>query len=181
MSVDIDTALDIAAQDSAPINDDNESQSRKKAAKGIRKLAKKSPKNTTPPKVIRSTRRTQTNTETSSTVNRSGGLGKGKGLGLGSKGLGRGGVIRHRMKQVGALLGVTKPAIRRLARRAGIKRISGLTYESVRSLTKRFLERVVKDALTYTDHANRKTMSVRDALYAIRKNGQILYGFSETK
>lgn len=34
------------------------------------------------------------------------------------------------------LLGITKPAIRRLARRGGVKRISGLIYEETRGVLK---------------------------------------------
>ena len=36
--------------------------------------------------------------------------------------------------------GITKPAIRRLARRGGVKRISGLIYEETRGVLKIFLE-----------------------------------------
>ncbi|KAL3087746.1 hypothetical protein niasHT_029510 [Heterodera trifolii] len=42
--------------------------------------------------------------------------------------------------------GITKPAIRRLARRGGVKRISGLIYEETRSVLKVFLENVIRDA-----------------------------------
>lgn len=38
--------------------------------------------------------------------------------------------------------GITKPAIRRLARRGGVKRISGLIYEETRGVLKIFLENV---------------------------------------
>ena len=40
------------------------------------------------------------------------------------------------------VLGITKPAIRRLARRGGVKRISGLIYEETRGVLKIFLENV---------------------------------------
>ncbi|KAL7842641.1 hypothetical protein SRHO_G00243300 [Serrasalmus rhombeus] len=53
--------------------------------------------------------------------------------------------------------GITKPAIRRLARRGGVKRISGLIYEETRGVLKVFLENVIRDAVTYTEHAKRKT------------------------
>ncbi|KAK2867624.1 hypothetical protein Q8A67_025741 [Cirrhinus molitorella] len=46
-----------------------------------------------------------------------------------SKGLGKGGVKRHRKVLRDNIQGITKPAIRRLARRGGVKRISGLIYE----------------------------------------------------
>ena len=42
----------------------------------------------------------------------------------------------------GFTLGITKPAIRRLARRGGVKRISGLIYEETRGVLKIFLENV---------------------------------------
>ena len=41
-----------------------------------------------------------------------------------------------------ATVGITKPAIRRLARRGGVKRISGLIYEETRGVLKIFLENV---------------------------------------
>ena len=53
------------------------------------------------------------------------------------------------------LLGITKPAIRRLARRGGVKRISGLIYEETRGVLKIFLENVIRDSVTYTEHAKR--------------------------
>ena len=79
------------------------------------------------------------------------------GRGKGGKGLGKGGAKRHRKVQKcpqtiileswhffqayhdeifwqvlrDNIQGITKPAIRRLARRGGVKRISGLIYEEV--------------------------------------------------
>ena len=75
------------------------------------------------------------------------------------KGLGKGGAKRHRkilrdniqgqpllvLSLVSfslSCLGITKPAIRRLARRGGVKRISGLIYEETRGVLKIFLENV---------------------------------------
>ena len=73
------------------------------------------------------------------------------GRGKGGKGLGKGGAKRHRKVlrdniQVSLFLtwnglahsmqGITKPAIRRLARRGGVKRISGLIYEETRGVLK---------------------------------------------
>ena len=51
------------------------------------------------------------------------------GRGKGGKGLGKGGAKRHRKTLRDSIHGITKPAIRRLARRGGVKRISGLIYE----------------------------------------------------
>ena len=76
-----------------------------------------------------------------------------------------------------ALQGITKPAIRRLARRGGVKRISGLIYEETRGVLKVFLENVIRDAVTYTEHARRKTVTAFDVVYALKRQGRTLYGF----
>ena len=89
------------------------------------------------------------------------------------------------------LQGITKPAIRRLARRGGVKRISGLIYEETRGVLKVgeggnklilpssqvFLENVIRDAVTYTEHAKRKTVTAMDVVYALKRQGRTLYGF----
>nr|XP_033479432.1 histone H4-like [Epinephelus lanceolatus] len=76
------------------------------------------------------------------------------GRGKGGKGLGKGGAKRHRKVLRDNIQGITKPAIRRLARRGGVKRISGLIYEETRGVLKVFLENVIRDAVTYTKHAS---------------------------
>ncbi len=48
--------------------------------------------------------------------------------GKGGKGLGKGGAKRHRKILRDNIQGITKPAIRRLARRGGVKRISASMY-----------------------------------------------------
>ncbi|KAI1200855.1 hypothetical protein F5X97DRAFT_321063 [Nemania serpens] len=63
---------------------------------------------------------------------------KGLGKGLG----GKGGIKRHRKILRDNILGITKPAIRRLARRGGVKRISGSIYEEVRFVMRKRLEDV---------------------------------------
>ena len=51
------------------------------------------------------------------------------GRGKGGKGLGKGGAKRHRKHLKENIQGITKPAIRRLARRGGVRRISGRVGE----------------------------------------------------
>ena len=104
-----------------------------------------------------------------------GGLGEGKG-GKGS-GRGKGGAKRHRKVLRDNIQGITKPAIRRLARRGGVKRLSGLIYEETRGVLKVFLEHVIRDSITYTEHGRRKTVSVLDVVYALKRQGRTLYGF----
>ena len=59
------------------------------------------------------------------------------GRGKGGKGLGKGGAKRHRKVLRDNIQGITKPAIRRLTRHGGVKKISGLIYEetSLRTLS----------------------------------------------
>ena len=63
--------------------------------------------------------------------------------------------------------GITKPAIRRLARRGSVKRINSPI----------FLENVIRDAVTYTEHAKAKTVTTMDVVCALKRQGRTLYGF----
>ncbi|EMS54799.1 Histone H4 [Triticum urartu] len=76
------------------------------------------------------------------------------GRGKGGKGLGKGGAKRHRKVLRDNIQGITKPAIRRI-----------------------FLENVIRDAVTYTEHARRKTVTAMDVVYALKRQGRTLYGF----
>ena len=96
------------------------------------------------------------------------------GRGKGGKG---GAGKRHRKVLRYNIQGITKPAIRRLARRGGVKLISGLMYEETRTVLKTFLEQVVRDAVCYTEHARRKTVTALDVVYALKRQGRTLYGF----
>uniref|UniRef100_A0A669DUW2 CENP-T/Histone H4 histone fold domain-containing protein n=1 Tax=Oreochromis niloticus TaxID=8128 RepID=A0A669DUW2_ORENI len=80
----------------------------------------------------------------------------------GGKGLGKGGAKRHRK--------VLRDNIQ-------VKRISGLIYEETRGVLKVFLENVIRDAVTYTEHAKRKTVTAMDVVYALKRQGRTLYGF----
>ncbi len=99
------------------------------------------------------------------------------GRGKGGKGLGKGGAKRHSKVLRDNIQGITKGAIRRLARRGGVKRISGLIYEETRGVLKIFLEDVIRDTVTYTEHARRKTVTSLDVVYALKKGGRTIYGF----
>ncbi len=83
---------------------------------------------------------------------------------------------RHRKIMRDTVQGITKASIRRLARRGGVKRISGLVYEETRSVLRLFLDRVLHDAITYTRHARRSTVTALDVVYALKRQGQTLYG-----
>jgi histone H4 len=74
--------------------------------------------------------------------------------------------------------GLTRGSIRRLARRAGAKRISGAIYEEVRTVVKSFVDGVVRDATAYTEHAKRRTVTAIDVTLALKKRGKMLYGYA---
>ncbi|XP_034209033.1 histone H4-like [Prunus dulcis] len=99
-------------------------------------------------------------------------------LGKEDKGLGKGGAKRHHKVLRNNIQGITRPAIRRLACRGGVKRISGLIYEETRGVLKIFFENVIRDAVTYTEHARRKTVMAMDVVYALKRQGRTLYDFS---
>jgi histone H4 len=98
--------------------------------------------------------------------------------GKGGKGVGKVGAKRHAKKtHKSTIEGITKPAIRRLARRGGVKRISTFIYDDARSVLKHFLESVVRDSVTYTEHAKRKTVTALDVVHALKRQGRTLYAF----
>ena len=104
-------------------------------------------------------------------------VGVGKG-GKGGKGVGK--VTLKRVKggrSRSNIEGITKPAIRRLARRGGVKRIAFNIYKEVREVLQGFLRSVVRDSITYTEHARRKTVTAMDVVYALKRQGRTLYGF----
>ena len=100
------------------------------------------------------------------------------GRGKVGKGYGKVGAKRHTKKSLKeTIMGITKPAIRRLARRGGVKRISSLIYEETRNVLRSFLENVIRHSVTYTEHAKRKTVTALDVVYALKRQGRTLYGF----
>jgi histone H4 len=86
------------------------------------------------------------------------------GRGKGGKGLGKGGEKKHRNVLKDNTQEITKPAIRRLARRGGVKRISGLIYEETRGTFPVFMKTFISDAVTYTEYLRRKTLSAIDPI-----------------
>ena len=81
------------------------------------------------------------------------------GRGKGGKGLGKGGAKRHRKVLRDNIQGITKPAIRRLARRGGVKRISGLIYEETRKLHFDWLEGMYMD-MDWSNSCTHNTFSL---------------------
>ena len=99
------------------------------------------------------------------------------GRGIGGKGLGKGGAKRHQKVLRDNIQGITKPAIKRLARRGGVKRLSVGIYDETRSILKQFLTDIIRDSINYTEYSKRKTVTTMDVIYALKRQGRTLYGF----
>ncbi|CAG8537794.1 16633_t:CDS:2, partial [Acaulospora colombiana] len=73
--------------------------------------------------------------------------------------------------------GITKPDIRRLARRGGVKRISAAIYDHARAALKDFLTDTLRDVVSYLEYERKKTIGVMEVLLALKRRGKTLYGF----
>ncbi len=94
-----------------------------------------------------------------------------KGKGRSGKGKRRGGNKKSTLDRI------SSNSIRRLARRGGIKRVSSSIYGDTRLVIHAFLDGVLRDAITYTHHANRKTVTTTCVVYALKRQGRTIYGF----
>ncbi|KAE9578131.1 Histone H4 [Colletotrichum fructicola] len=109
-----------------------------------------------------------------------GGLGggkKGTGKVSGGKVLPGQGAKRHRKIMKDTIRGITKPAIRRLARRGGVKRISAMIYDDARSALKDRLTGIIRDCITYVEYRGAKTITIHDVIHSLRRLGAPIYGF----
>ena len=66
---------------------------------------------------------------------------------------------RHRKILRDNIWGITKPAIKRLAHKGGVKIISGLIYEESRGILKVWMEDVLSEAVTYAQFYRKKTIN----------------------
>ena len=82
---------------------------------------------------------------------------------------------RHRKVLRDNIQGITKPAIRRMCRRGGVKRISGQVYEETRGILKSWLGEVIQHTETYMEHARRKTVVPMDVILALKRMKTTFY------
>ena len=66
---------------------------------------------------------------------------------------------RHRKILRDNIWGITKPAIKRLAHKGGVKIISGLIYEETRGILKVWMEDVLSEAVAYAQFYRKKTIN----------------------
>ncbi|PHH75408.1 hypothetical protein CDD82_4462 [Ophiocordyceps australis] len=87
-------------------------------------------------------------------------------------------ILTRRRKIVrDSIRGITRHDIRRLARRGGVKRISGLIYDEARTALKEHLEAILSMCVIYVEHRNAKTITTNDVIFSLRKLGRPIYGF----
>lgn len=87
-------------------------------------------------------------------------------------GSGRGGLKRHsRRVMPDGSSALSRPALRRLARRAGVKRINAGIYEEAPTAMRAWLGKIIADSINYTEHARRMTVTINDVLLSLKRNG----------
>jgi histone H3/H4 len=67
--------------------------------------------------------------------------------------------------------GIGRPSIRRLARRGGVKRLSGLIYDAMRVTATEYLESVIKRSLLYLETRVGRdggVLTAMDVIYALK-------------
>ena len=52
-----------------------------------------------------------------------------------------------------------------------------MIYEETRNVLRSFLENIIRDSVTFTEHAKRKTVTALDIVHALKRQGRTLYGF----
>lgn len=72
---------------------------------------------------------------------------------------------------------INRPAIRRIARRGGVKRLTTGVYSSARGVAKDHMSDVVRKAVIIASHAKRKTVSAQDVVLALKVQGNPIYGY----
>ena len=83
-------------------------------------------------------------------------------------------VQRKRILQRGQT--IRDPQIRRLARRAGVVRMSKLSNEQIRGLIKERLSKIAQVVVSCVDNSNRKTVTKKDVLFVLSREGEEIYG-----
>jgi len=92
-----------------------------------------------------------------------GGKGIGKSAGKGST------AKRHQGMQISPLAGIRSPAIKRLARKAGVKRISSTIYRRVRDDLSSMLNDILVVAIEYPKMRKQKTITAVDIVHALQQ------------
>ena len=88
------------------------------------------------------------------------------------------GQLRHRMfaaARPGG--GIKKNGIRRLAMRAGVKRLGTAVCTDGLAVLRAFMDNIIRDVVAITESGGRKTITARDVVRAFGRIDRRLYGF----
>ncbi|KAH9411697.1 hypothetical protein HK407_04g08070 [Ordospora pajunii] len=87
------------------------------------------------------------------------------------------GIAKRHRKQASAADSISKPAIRRIARRAGVKRVGGGCFKEINNAGRAYIKDVLSIAFVYATHAKRKTITCADILYSLKRMGVKYMGY----
>lgn len=89
---------------------------------------------------------------------------------------GKGAAKRHRKTPVAGNK-ISGPAIRRLARRAGVARVGSGCFPEVNNAAVNYLTDLLDCCRIYCSHSKRKTINCQDVIYALKRLGTKYMGF----
>lgn len=98
------------------------------------------------------------------------------GRGKGAKSAKGGAAKRHR-KQTVSTHKISGPAIRRLARRAGVTRVGSGCFPEVNAAAESYLADLLDCCRAYCTHSKRKTINCMDVIYSLKRFGTKYMGF----
>lgn len=85
---------------------------------------------------------------------------------------------RRRRSKPKAIESIKSPTMKRLTRRAGVKRAQKYLYFQARkSCFKYHVKDLVREAAIYADYARRKSVTLVDVLTMMKRRGTGMYGF----
>lgn len=89
----------------------------------------------------------------------------------------KGGAAKRHRKQAAASNKISGPAIRRLARRAGVPRVGSGCFPEVNAAAVNYLTDLLDCCKAYCMHSKRKTINCMDVIYSLKRLGTKYMGF----
>lgn len=87
------------------------------------------------------------------------------------------GIAKRHRKQASQAGNISKPAIRRIARRAGVRRVGGGCFKEINTAATEYIRDTLSIACVYALHAKRKTITCSDILYSLKRMGIKYIGY----
>lgn len=87
------------------------------------------------------------------------------------------GIAKRHRKQSGLTDSISKPAIRRIARRAGVRRVGGGCFKEINNAAREYIRDTLSIACIYATHAKRKTITCSDILHSLKRMGIKYIGY----